>query len=104
MRAAAFVLAALTLSACQTPCPAPRTEAVQATFACEDGSELRVTFQPPPGGALVLQEGYTTQQLPQRSAASGYRYADDGAELRGSGRQARWTRPGAAETVCEQTD
>lgn len=101
---AAIVLAALALAACQTPCPAPRTETVQATFACEDGSELRVTFTPQPGSALVLQEGYTTVQLPQRSAAAGYRYADNGAELRGSGRQARWSRPGASETVCAQAN
>lgn len=101
---AAIVLAALALAACQTPCPTPRTEPINATFQCEDGSELRVTFQPQPDSVLVLQEGYTAVQLPARGAGSGYRYADNGAQLRGSGREARWTRPGAAETVCEQSD
>jgi hypothetical protein len=101
----AFILvAALGLAACQTPCPAGRTEAIQAVFHCEDGSDLQVTFQPTPDGVLVVQEGYTAVQLPARGAGAGYRYADNGAQLRGSGREARWTRPGAAETVCERTN
>lgn len=99
----AIVLAALALGACQTPCPAQRTEPIHATFECEDGSDLRVTFQAQPDAAMVLQEGYTAVQLPARGAGAGYRYADNGAQLRGTGRDARWTRPGAAETVCERT-
>jgi len=103
MRAAFAVFATLALAACQTPCPAPNTAPINAAFDCEDGSELQVTFLAGREGARIVQEGYTTLQLPARVTGSGYRYADNGAELRGSGREVRWTRPGAAETMCEQT-
>jgi hypothetical protein len=102
MRAAAF-LAALLLAACQTPCPGPEPEATSATFHCEDGSDLQVTFTRAPDGARVVQEGYTTLDLPARIIGSGYRYADNGAELRGRGAEVHWTRPGAAETLCQRT-
>lgn len=95
----AFVLvAALGLAACQTPCPAVNTAPTVSNFTCEDGSELRVTFTP--DQAVVEQEGYVTLTLPARVAGSAYRYAGDGAELRGRIVDARWTRPGAAETGC----
>ena len=98
------VLAVLALASCQTPCPGPQTGPTSVTFHCEDGSDLLVTFTPVPDSARVVQEGYTTLDLPGRIVASGYRYADNGAELRGRGREAHWTRPGAAETVCEESD
>jgi hypothetical protein len=97
MRAFAFI-AALTLAACQTPCPAVNTEPTVSNFTCEDGSELRVTFTP--DQAVVEQEGYVTLTLPSRVSGSGYRYNAEGAELRGRSIDARWTRPGAAETLC----
>jgi hypothetical protein len=101
MRIAAL-FAVLALSACQTPCPGPQSGSVSATFQCEDGSELEVTFTPAPETARVVQEGYTTLDLPSRGVGSGYRFADNGAELRGRGAEVRWTRPGAAETLCER--
>jgi membrane-bound inhibitor of C-type lysozyme len=101
MRAAAF-LAVLALAACQTPCPAPQTGPVNVSFRCEDGSALNVTFTRNPDAARVAQEGYTVVDLPARVTGSGYKYADNGVELRGHGNQARWTRPGAAETECDQ--
>jgi membrane-bound inhibitor of C-type lysozyme len=100
---AVIVLAALALAGCQTPCPAVDTGPVTATFRCEDGSRLQVTFTRRPDSARVVQEGYTTIDLPARLSGSGYRYADGGAELRGRGGQAQWTRPGAEETTCERT-
>jgi membrane-bound inhibitor of C-type lysozyme len=100
---AAIVLAALALAACQTPCPAPETGPINASFRCEDGSVLQVTFTRNPDAARVAQDGYTTVDLPARVSGSGYRYADSGAELRGRGNEATWTRPGAAETVCTTT-
>lgn len=100
---ALIVFAALALSACQTPCPAVDTGPVTATFRCDDGSRLEVTFNRRPDSARVVQEGYTTIDLPARITGSGYRYADEGAELRGRGARAQWTRPGAEETSCERT-
>ena len=101
MRAAA-VLVALLLAACQTPCPGPDVGETSATFRCEDGSDLQVTFTP--DTARVVQEGYTTLDLPARPLGSGYRYADNGAELSGRGAEVRWTRPGAAETLCRKRE
>ena len=102
MRAAVLVLAAAVLTGCQTPCPAPPRGASSATYSCEDGSELQVTFLGTPDEARVVQEGYVTVQLPARVTGSGFRYASSGAELRRRGNEVRWTRPGAAETVCIQ--
>jgi len=103
MRALALFAALVTLAACQTPCPAQPTGPVNTTFTCEDGSSLQVTFTYSPDVALVAQEGYTTLSLPLRLAGAGYRYADNGAELRRRGAETQWTRPGAAETLCTET-
>ena len=96
----AFVAAPLALAACQTPCPSTGSE-VSMTMHCEDGSDLNVTFSPEQ--VVVVQEGYVTLTLPVRVAGGGYRYSGDGAELRGRTSESHWTRPGAAETVCRQT-
>lgn len=101
-RAAVFAVFALT--ACQTPCPAPDTGPISMSFRCEDGSVLAVTFTRSPDSARILQEGYAPLDLPVRVSGSGFRYADNGAELRGRGREAQWTRPGAAETLCTAQD
>jgi membrane-bound inhibitor of C-type lysozyme len=103
MRAAAF-LAVLALAACQTPCPAPQTAPVNVSFRCEDGSLLNVTFTRSPDAVRVAQEGYTVVDLPSRVTGSGYKYADNGAELRGRSTEVHWTRPGAAETVCNEVE
>lgn len=103
MRALAVLAAAFALTACQTPCPATPSGPVNAAFECEDGSTLQVTFTYSPDVARVTQEGYTTLELPLRLAGASYRYADSGAELRRNGAETRWTRPGAAETICSET-
>jgi len=92
------ILAAGLLAACQTPCPAVNTAPTVSSFECEDGSTLRVTMTPMQ--AVVEQEGYVTLTLPARGAGGAYRYAANGAELRGRAIQAQWTRPGAAQTRC----
>jgi hypothetical protein len=97
---AALVFAVCALAACQTPCPSPSAEARLVNFTCEDGSALAVTFDG--DTATVVQQGYVTLTLPSRISGAGYRYADNGAELRGRMSEARWTRPGAAETVCNE--
>lgn len=101
MRLAAALIAAVTLAACQTPCPAPPTETTHASYECADGSELRVAYTF--NSATVVQEGYTTVVLPSRITGAAFRYADGGATLRGRMHEILWTRPGAEETVCERT-
>lgn len=101
MRFVVLAAALISLAACQTPCPAVPTAPTNRSFTCADGSTLLVTFAN--DTALVVQEGYTTLQLPARVRGTGFRYADNGAELRGRGATANWTRPGAAETLCEQS-
>ncbi len=96
----AILFAAFALGACQTPCPAPSPDPVTATYNCVDGSDLVVTFTRAPDAARVVQAGYVTLDLPARQAASGYRYAEGGAELRGRRSETMWMRPGAAETLC----
>lgn len=97
---AAIALVCLALAACQTPCPPGPSETTVVQFECEDGSDLQVTFTLEQ--AVVVQEGYTTLTLPSRISSAGYRYADQGAELRGRMDQTRWTRAGAAETLCDR--
>ena len=100
-----FVLfaAILALAACQTPCPDAAAPSITNTnFTCEDGSNLQVAFSRSPDGARIVQEGYAPLDLPAKITGSGYRYAEGGAELRGRGTEARWTRPGAAETICHE--
>lgn len=99
MRVAAL-FAVLTVAACQTPCPSAPSETTMATFSCEDGSDLRVTFTS--DAATVEQEGYTTLVLPSRISGASFRYADNGAALRGRMNEILWTRPGASETTCER--
>jgi hypothetical protein len=101
MRIAALIAAAALLAGCQTPCPVADMTPVAVTYKCEDGSDLNVTYFRSPNRARVEQEGYSTLDLPSRVSGTGYRYADEGAELRGRSREVRWLRPGAAETICE---
>lgn len=98
----ALVFTALLLSGCLTPCPPAPTVPETHSYTCEDGSELSVTFNSRPGFAYVVQEGFGPLELPTDVTSAGFRYAEDGAELRGQGVEARWTRPGAAETECRQ--
>jgi hypothetical protein len=98
---ALVALAAVIVSACQTPCPAVNTAPTSADYHCDDGSTLHVTFiNAPPQSATISQEGYTAISLPLRIYGGGFRYAANGAEFSGRSGEARWTRPGAAETIC----
>ncbi len=102
MRAAAILSVLVLLGACQTPCPDPVTGPINTSFRCEDGSLLSVTFTRNPDSARIAQEGYIVVDLPARVTGSGYRYNNNGAEFRGRSNEARWTRPGAAETTCHE--
>ncbi|MBI3437530.1 MAG: MliC family protein [Proteobacteria bacterium] len=102
MRAAIF-LAVLSLAACVTPCPSVNTGPTYATYRCEDGSNLSITFtNTPPLSATITQEGYATVRLPSRIYGAGFRYSDGAADFSGRSGDAHWTRPGAAETTCHQ--
>lgn len=103
MRTMLAGIAALTLAACQTPCPSPDTTPVTRSFRCEDGSVLTATFVRSPDVVRIAQEGYVAIELPARVTGAGYRYTGEGADLRGRGSVAQWTRPGAAETECRET-
>jgi membrane-bound inhibitor of C-type lysozyme len=103
MRFALIVPVLALAAACATPCPPPVTGMTQVQFACEDGSDIVVNFSRGPDTAQILQEGYAQLTLPARIVGSGYRYAEEGAELRGRGSEVSWTRPGAAETLCRET-
>lgn len=92
----------LMLAACQTPCPAPDTGPVDVAYQCADGSDLQVTFSRNPDTARIEQEGYATTTLSARMSSIGFRYVDGGAELQGRRSEVRWTRPGAAETICRE--
>lgn len=94
------VFAALALAACQTPCPPNAATPTTATYHCEDGSDLHVTFNAHPHLATIVQEGYAPIDLPERIGGNGFRYADRGAELSGRSGTVDWTRPGAAGTEC----
>ncbi len=98
MRFAAALIAVLAVAACQTPCPAAPSETTLASYRCDDGSDLRVAFTF--DTATVEQEGYVTLVLPSRITGAAFRYADNGAALRGRMNEILWTRPGAAETTC----
>lgn len=101
--ATAATIAFLALAACQTPCPATTTPTTtNLSYRCDDGSNLAVTFTHQPESAHVVQEGYAPVDLPSRITGSGFRYAREGAELRGRGQDVRWERPGAAATICHE--
>lgn len=102
LQRAILAVSALALSACQTPCPIADTGPVQVGYRCADGSALQVTFTRGPNNAHVVQEGYAPTDLPARSSGLGFRYASGGTELQGRRYEVRWTRPGAAETVCRE--
>src|SRR5436190_8371467 len=98
----AVSITVLALAGCQTPCPATNPTTTAMSYKCEDGSDLSVTFTHQPDAAHVVQEGYAPMDLRSRITGSGFRYAEQGAELRGRGTDVRWQRPGAAETICHE--
>lgn len=102
MRPILVAVFSLTLAACQTPCPVADVGPVTVNYDCDDGSMLQVTFTRSPNNALVVQEGYAPTQLPAQSSGLGFRFARGGTELQGSRVQVRWTRPGAAPTLCRE--
>lgn len=95
-----FAVAVLALAGCQTPCPPVDLGVRNFTYVCDDQSVLNVTITSRPENANIVQEGFAPLDLPPEITGAGFRYADQGAEFRGRGSEAWWTRPGAAETLC----
>lgn len=90
------------LGACVTECPDDPPQRQDATYVCEDGSQLRVTFDRAAGRALVSEDGGTALDLPVQISGSGFRYADDDVVFRGNntGTEAYWTSPAGAAVTC----
>ena len=84
----AVILAVLSLAACASPCPTPETAPTSATFACEDGSTMHVTFTHSPERALVEQK-LSLEEI-YRGPVSGSALAKPSRTL--GGEQANWTR------------
>ncbi|MGE0597741.1 MAG: MliC family protein [Hyphomonadaceae bacterium] len=99
-----MLFAPLALAACQTPCPPADTGPEHFTYVCLDESVLNVTITRRPDIAHIVQEGFAPLDLPADITGAGFRYSQGGAELRGRGREAYWTRPGAETTLCRIPD
>ena len=74
-------------SAPPKPGPPPHPETV--TYACKDGTEMRVRIDA--AGAHVRLPGEKQVLLPQQISGSGVRYATGQYELWGKGDDAMWT-------------
>jgi membrane-bound inhibitor of C-type lysozyme len=95
---AGFVL--LSLAACATPCPDAAPQRRDVAYACDDGSNLKVTFDRAAGRAFVSEDGGAALDLGAQISGSGFRYRGDGGEIRGSGDELRWTSSAGDTTVC----
>lgn len=86
MRLVILLASALLATACAAPAPeAP----APVTFACADGTTLRVTFAGET--ARVTLPGGEELVLPRQPSGSGFRYATPRHELRGKGDEVQWT-------------
>ncbi|MEF7617163.1 MliC family protein [Aquincola sp. MAHUQ-54] len=78
-------------------CAAPPLQP-PVVYDCEDGLQLRVRFASD-RAEVALPDG-TVLTLPQQPAASGIWYSSGQHELRGKGREARWTVGRRIPTNC----
>lgn len=75
--------------------------AQEASYVCDDRTELTATFRTDPNVAdLAFKGSDKHERLPQVPSADGGRYAAGDTEFWIKGRQATLTR-GATKTVCE---
>lgn len=72
-----------------------------ARYRCAGVADVVVEFDHLARTARLWVDGGASVILQQQPAASGTAYAADGYALRGTGRQARLTRPGAAAVACQ---
>lgn len=79
----------------QQPPAAPAPVApVQASYACDGGVTLSVTFDNAAGKAILVRPGAAPVTLPQQVSGSGFRYSDGKSEFAGKGDDAMWTANG----------
>ncbi|NWG54397.1 MAG: MliC family protein [Hydrogenophilaceae bacterium] len=92
--------ALLVLAGCATPCPDAAPERATARYVCADGARLEVTFDRAAGRAFVSEDAGASIALPVQISGSGFRYADEGVEIRGRGDEALWTSPAGEQVSC----
>ena len=92
LRAGGAAMLALSLSCC-----APRESTVEVTYACEDGSEVAVTYDLESESATL---GSVT--LAQEPSGSGALYRNGGYEIHGKGDEILLTTPGSAALACRK--
>jgi len=104
MRAA--ILGALLLAGCAGAEPSATggggPPARTATFTCEGGGRLKVTFQG--GTATLVDPQGRSFQLSQQVSGSGIRYQGQGQTLQGRGDEMTWTAPGLVSRACSAAD
>jgi membrane-bound inhibitor of C-type lysozyme len=88
------VLATMALSGCGTAA----SKIPAAFFTCDDGSRFSASF--PEGKAQINLPDNRIVTLSQARSGSGYRYASEGYELRGKGKDATWMAGGHAPVHC----
>jgi len=95
-----LILLPLLLAACSPYSPPHYADL--ATYACADGTTLRVRFGK--DGAHVTQPDNSVLILPQQVAASGMWYATPQYELRGQSGDATWTAAPRGPVACRVQD
>jgi heat shock protein HslJ len=77
---------------------AAKADVMTASFLCDGGVVLDVTFQ---GDSATVVQGDATYMLAQQVTASGYLYQGDGVSLRGKGDAASYTDAAGVEIQCQ---
>lgn len=83
---------------------APRAEAINAVFDCDNGTTLNVVFDndQEPHVAIVTIEGKEPLTLPIAESGSGYAYTNGKYTLTGKGEEAEWGVGRMKPTPCQQ--
>ncbi len=77
------------------------TDRIEATFDCDNGVVLEVTFDNANDVAIVSTEGMEPQTLPIGMSGSGYYYSNGPYGLRGKGDEAMWEVGRMAPVNCK---
>jgi membrane-bound inhibitor of C-type lysozyme len=77
-----------------------QADRVEATFDCDGGARLSVTFENKAGAAVVRTQDGGLHVLTRTISGSGYSFEAEGRALRGKGREATWTDRGAKALAC----
>ncbi|MBI1186639.1 MAG: hypothetical protein GC206_04800 [Alphaproteobacteria bacterium] len=100
MKAVVACAALVALAGCATPCPDAAPERAAARYACADGARLDVTFDRAAGRAFVSEDAGASIELPVQISGSGFRYAEEGVEIRGRGDELLWTSQAGRQVSC----